>query len=179
MELYDKEKRLTYEDLKGRHLLNQWLQFQMSGQGPYYGTTGWFNVLHPEKIPSAIDRYNKQARRVLEVLDGWLEGKEWLVGDKMTYADLAFAPWNDRYEWVVMTDRETKFDDFPNLKVWHERMISLPSWKRAMEHRDKLMEEQQLQATGIPKGIENHTEYEEKMKRDKEEAAKASAAGTQ
>ncbi|KAK3325765.1 hypothetical protein B0H66DRAFT_599909 [Apodospora peruviana] len=30
----------------------------MSGQGPYWETAGWFNVLHPEKLPSAIERYN-------------------------------------------------------------------------------------------------------------------------
>ena len=40
-ETYDTEKELTYESLNERHLLNQYLHFQMSGQGPYYGQSGW------------------------------------------------------------------------------------------------------------------------------------------
>jgi len=41
IEQYDIKKTLTYTDLADRHHLNQWLHFQTSGQGPYYGTSGW------------------------------------------------------------------------------------------------------------------------------------------
>jgi glutathione S-transferase len=41
IERYDLNKTLTYDTLKERHELNQWLQFQMSGQGPYYGVAAW------------------------------------------------------------------------------------------------------------------------------------------
>jgi glutathione S-transferase len=40
-DVYDTEKKLTYTSLKEKHLLNQWLHFQMSGQGPYFGQAGW------------------------------------------------------------------------------------------------------------------------------------------
>jgi glutathione S-transferase len=40
-EVYDKEKKLTYDTLNERQLLNQFLHFQMSGQGPYFGQCGW------------------------------------------------------------------------------------------------------------------------------------------
>lgn len=167
---YDSTQSLTYDSLQEKYAIQQWLMFQMSGQGPYFGQAGWFNVLHPEKIPSAIERYNAEAKRVLSVLDGCLAGKQWLVGDKITYADLAFVPWNDRFEMVVMTSPEMKFDGFPNVKAWHERMIARPSWKRAMRKRDVLMDEQGLQPNGMPKGINNIAEYEAKMKADAEAA---------
>ena len=51
--------------------------------------------LHPEKIPSAIERYQKEILRVFGVLDGVLAQREWLVGDKCTVADLSFVPWNN------------------------------------------------------------------------------------
>ncbi|KAI0898663.1 glutathione S-transferase [Annulohypoxylon nitens] len=140
----------------------------MSGQGPYYGVAGWFIHLHPEKVPSAIDRYTKQVRRVLGVVDGLLEGKQWLVGDKMTYADMAWVPWNDRVDTSLNVPGPNKFDGFPNVKAWHERMISLPSWKRSMELRAKLMDEQGLQWNGMPKGITNFQEYEAKIKAENE-----------
>lgn len=41
IEQYDTKKILTYTTLKEKHLLNQWLMFQMSQQGPFYGQVGW------------------------------------------------------------------------------------------------------------------------------------------
>lgn len=120
-----------------------------------------FNILHPEKVPSAIERYNDQLKRVLGVLEGWLENRQWLVGDKITYADLAFLPWNDRIDTVICCEPEQKFAGFPNVRAWHERMISRPSWKRAMETRVLLMEEQGLQNdTGRPARFKTHQDYE-------------------
>ena len=42
-EVYDTEKKLTYDSLTERQLLNQYLHFQMSGQGPYFGQAGWYD----------------------------------------------------------------------------------------------------------------------------------------
>lgn len=138
-------------------------------------------MLHFEKLPSAIERYNNEVKRVVGVLEGWLaEGggskRQWLVGDKCTFADLSFVTWNDRLDSALMLppDQKDKFEGFPNVKAWHERMISRPSWKKAMETRAKLMDEQGLTWNGMPKGINNMAEYEAKMKQD--EAAAAVAA---
>ena len=55
----------------------------------------WFLNSHPEKIPSAVERYQKETLRVFGVLDGVLKDHEWLVGDKCTIADLSFITWNN------------------------------------------------------------------------------------
>ncbi|KAI4213977.1 MAG: hypothetical protein LQ351_003381 [Letrouitia transgressa] len=163
VEQYDTEKKLTYDTLVEKNQLTQWLMFQMSGQGPYYGQASWFHVLHSEKVPSAINRYVDEARRVCGVLERCLQGKDWLVGDKISFADLAFVPWNDRLEVVLMVEDGRKFDGFPNVKAWHERMASRPSWKKAMEIRAQLMDEQGLMWNGMPKGVSNMEEYLEKI----------------
>ena len=62
-------------------------------RSPYYGQAGWFIMLHPEKIPSAIERYTKEVLRVLGVLEGVLAKREWLVGEKCTIADISFVPY--------------------------------------------------------------------------------------
>jgi glutathione S-transferase len=129
----------------------------------------WFNVLHPEKVPSAIERYNNELKRILGVLDGALEGKQWLVGDKVTFADLAFALWNDRIDAITFCAPDKKFDGFPNVQGWHERITSRPAWKRTMEKRARLMDEQGLQPNGMPKGVGSFQEYETMIK---EQAAK-------
>ena len=67
----------------------------MTGQGPYFGQATWFARFHPERIPSATDRYVDEIKRVIGVLDDGLErnGTGWLVGNRCTYADLSFVTW--------------------------------------------------------------------------------------
>lgn len=167
VEQYDTDKRLTHGTLKEKHLCNQWLHFQMSGQGPYYGQCGWFQHLHSEKIPSAVERYANEIKRVLGVIEVVLAAKpanaQWLVGDKMTFADMSFVPWNFRLSEVLMKPWDEVWEGTPHVRAWHERMVELPSWKRSMEHRARLMDEQGLQWNGVPKGIETFTEYEAKI----------------
>ncbi|OTA98357.1 hypothetical protein M426DRAFT_326032 [Hypoxylon sp. CI-4A] len=176
---YDKDHVISYDTLKEKHHCNQWLHFQTSGQGPYFGQAGWFMVLHSEKLPSAIERYQNEVRRIHGVLDGWLQrdgGKKWLVGDKMTYADLAFTTWNDRSDDILGCAPEDKFRGFPHVQAWHERMTSRPSWKNAMASRARLMDEQGLTWTGMPKEFSNLEEYQAKIKANEEAAAAAAAA---
>lgn len=142
----------------------------MSGQGPYYGQAGWFRHLHPEQITSAIERYANEIRRVLGVLEGILaaaqpdaDGASWLVGSKLTFADMAFVPWNFRLSEVLVRPWDEVWKGLPHVRAWHERLVALPSWERSMQHRARLMDEQGLQWNGVPKGIESFTEYEKRI----------------
>lgn len=169
-ELYDKDHRLSYTGLADRHHVNQWLHFQVSGQGPYYGQCGWFQHLHPEKYPSAIERYANEIKRVISVIEGVLAAKpadqQWLVGKKMTFADMAFVPWDFRLSEVLLQTWDQVWEAAPHARAWHEKMAALPSWKKSMEQRDFYMQEQNLQWNGVPEGIENFTEYEKKIAED-------------
>ncbi|KAI1858736.1 uncharacterized protein JN550_012486 [Neoarthrinium moseri] len=170
---YDTKRQLSHDAHKERHLESQWLHFQMSDQGPYYGQCGWFQHLHAEKIQSAIGRYANEIKRVISVLEGVLAAKDadkqWLVGDKMTYADMAFVPWNFRLAEVLNQSWDEVWDGAPRVRAWHEGMVGLPSWKRSMEIRARLMDEQGLQWNGVPKGVETFDQYE------KDIAARAAA----
>lgn len=129
-----------------------------------------FNHYHGEKIPSAIERYEGQVLRVIEVLDGVLEDRDWLVGDKCTFADLAFLPWNDRIDMLVMSKLIDEIrGQYPHFAAWQARMVGRDSWKRAMETRDQIMDEQGLMPNGMPKGITNMAQYEEHMAKVAEE----------
>lgn len=132
---YDKEHKVSFPaDSNESHLVSQWLHFQMSGQGPYYGQAMWFLRFHPEKLPSAVERYQNEARRVTGVLDKSLEGKKYLVGNKCTYADLAFIPWQDLVYKIC-----PEFDlqkEAPNVAAWMERMRSRPAIAGLVDKRD-------------------------------------------
>ena len=58
---------------------------------PYFGQLFFFLRYHIEKIPSAIERYKNEVLRVFKVLDGVLTKEPWLVGNRLTVADLSFA----------------------------------------------------------------------------------------
>ncbi|KAH8196703.1 hypothetical protein TruAng_009132 [Truncatella angustata] len=92
---YDKNGEISFKNAPEKYLVQQWLDFQISGQGPYYGQAAWFARFHSEEIPSAIDRYVNEIVRVIGVLDEALGRNDtgWLVGDKCTYADIAFVTW--------------------------------------------------------------------------------------
>jgi glutathione S-transferase len=94
---YDKERKISTADGDDKFVELQWLYFQASGQGPYFGQAGWFSYYHPEKVPSAVERYKKEIIRVLGVLESVLSKQEWLVGGKLTIADISFIPYVQVY----------------------------------------------------------------------------------
>lgn len=92
-----------------------------------------FNHFHPEKLESAQSRYEKELKRVVGVLDRALKGRDWLVGAKCTYADLAFVMWNVNIEYVLK-DRPDGWNiaDYPNFKRWHEAILARDSLKKVL-----------------------------------------------
>jgi glutathione S-transferase len=104
----------------------------MSGQGPYFGQWSWFEFFHPEDVPSAKERYSNEVARVWGVLDRILEGEQYLVGNRFTYADIAFIPWNQIHLTVKDAVLATKHDaanKFPNFYAWHKRLMERDSVK--------------------------------------------------
>ena len=69
---------------------------------PYFGQLAWFQHFHEEKIQSAIDRYSNEIKRVFGVLDSVLSKQNYLVGNKVTVADLSFIPYNSSVvNWMI------------------------------------------------------------------------------
>ena len=96
--LAERAGRLIPADEKGRSRVVQWLMFQMGGLGPMMGQANVFARYFPEQIPPAIDRYRRESRRLLEVLDGHLADNEYLAGD-YSIADIANFAWARIHEW--------------------------------------------------------------------------------
>ncbi|KAI8273331.1 hypothetical protein K4K60_011012 [Colletotrichum sp. SAR11_57] len=135
VETYDTENRLSYTSFPEKFHLKQFLAFQMSGQGPYFGQLGWFKMFHPEDVPSAKERYEEQTVRVLSVLDRVLKGREYLVGDKATYVDIAFMPWDYMARRMLDTAWNDKFaidKEYPDYAAWAERIRSRPAVEKTL-----------------------------------------------
>ncbi|KAL9110353.1 MAG: hypothetical protein Q9227_005084 [Pyrenula ochraceoflavens] len=144
IERYDKDHKLSFAPgTPEAYLAKQWAYFQASGQGPYYGQAAWFKKFHHEQVPSAKERYNKEVDRVSLVLEGWLaQQKEkyggsggdgpWLVGNRMSYADLSFVMWQ-RVIAMILDKDDYDPGKYPNMKEWLGKMETRPGPKRVFE----------------------------------------------
>jgi GST-like protein len=124
--LAEKTGRLMPADTKGRSLVMQWLMFQMGGIGPMMGQANVFYRYAPEKIPYAIDRYQRESRRLLEVLDTRLAKSEYLAGD-YSIADIATWPWVRTYKWSGVS-----IDGLPHLERWLITIGERPAAQRGI-----------------------------------------------
>ena len=124
-------------DVKGRSTVIQWLMFQKAGIGPMQGQSNVFYRYAPEKIEYAIRRYQKETRRLYEVLDVRLKENEYLVGDYYSIADIATYPWIHVHDWAGV-----EVHDLENLKRWKEVVGQRPAVQRGMDvPRQPVMDE--------------------------------------
>ena len=124
--LAEKTGRLMPSDPKGRSLVMQWLMFQMGGVGPMMGQANVFTRYFPEQLPSVIDRYRRESRRLFEVLDGHLAGHEWLAGD-YSIADIANWSWVHTYEWPGVS-----LEGLDHLQRWMEAIAERPAVRKGV-----------------------------------------------
>jgi len=127
---FDKDHKLSYP--QGTDLYWQtmcWLFFQNAGVGPMQGNANVFYRYVPEKIEYAISRYQNETRRLYSVLENRLkENGDWLVGDKMTIADLANYAWVNWAFWAGVD-----INEFPVLYEWCERISAREAVKRGLD----------------------------------------------
>jgi glutathione S-transferase len=95
--------------------------FQMGGIGPMQGQANVFFRYAPEKIPYAIERYQKETKRLYQVLDTRLKDHEYLAGD-YSIADIATWPWVTLHGWAGV-----EIDDLPNLRRWIDKVGERPA----------------------------------------------------
>ena len=96
-------------------------------------------MFHSEKLPSAIERYKNEIKRVTGVLDDLLKDKDYLVGGKASFADLCFVTWY----WVIPfldSNNELKLEEtYPNWAKWNKTLNARPAVKKAAEARMKIL----------------------------------------
>lgn len=122
--LAEKTGRLLPVDPKGRSRAIQWLMFQMGGLGPMQGQANVFFRYAPEKIPFAIERYQRETRRLYEVLDRRLGEAEYLAGD-YSIADVATWPWVTLHGWAGVD-----LDGLDHLRRWMNAVGARPAAQR-------------------------------------------------
>jgi glutathione S-transferase len=137
---------------RARSLVIQWLMFQMGGLGPMMGQANVFFRYAEEKIPYAIERYQKETRRLLEALDTRLADSEYLAG-AYSIADIANFAWARTASWSGVESR-----DLEHLSRWIEAIGARPGVQRGLDvppkdqlgkTEDEFIKSAQSMVTGI------------------------------
>ena len=93
--LAEKTGRFLPRDAAARYETLQWLMWQMGGVGPMFGQLGFFHKFAgkdwEDKRP--LGRYVAESKRLLGVLEQRLAGRDWIMGDDYSIADMAVFPW--------------------------------------------------------------------------------------
>jgi GST-like protein len=112
----------------------QWVMFQMGGIGPMFGQLGFFNKFagkdYEDKRPR--DRYVAESRRLLGVLDKHLAGRDWIMGDEYSIADIASFPWINNLIGFYEAGALVGFDDFANVRRVLATFLARPAVQRGL-----------------------------------------------
>jgi GST-like protein len=133
--LADKAGKLIPQHAAGRYEALQWVMFQMGGIGPMFGQVGFFHKFagkeYEDKRPR--DRYIGEAKRLLGVLEGRLEGRDWILGDAYSIADIATFPWVRNLVGFYEAGELVGIDNFPNVKRVLAAFVARPAVARGLE----------------------------------------------
>jgi GSH-dependent disulfide-bond oxidoreductase len=91
--LADKTRKFLAPSGADRYAALEWMMFNVGGTGPNFGQLGHFLKFAPEKVPYAIERFTKEAERLLRVLDGRLAEEAFLAGADYSIADMINVSW--------------------------------------------------------------------------------------
>ena len=133
--LADKSGQLLAREGATRYETIQWLMFQMGGIGPMFGQLGFFNKFagkdYEDKRPR--DRYVEESKRLLGVLDKRLDGRDWIMGERYTIADIATFPWVRNLIGFYEAGDLVGIQNFPNVTRVLEKFLARPAVKRGLE----------------------------------------------
>lgn len=132
--LADKTDSLIAPGASGRYETLQWLMFQMGGIGPLFGQLGFFNKFAGKDIEDKrpLNRYVEESKRLLRVLDQRLEGRDWIMGERYTIADIATFPWVRNLIGFYEAGELVEFDKFTQVKRVLERFLARPAVQRGL-----------------------------------------------
>ncbi|MGD1956505.1 MAG: glutathione S-transferase family protein [Sphingomonadales bacterium] len=110
-----------------------WLFWQVANLGPVFGNklsnTRYMTDVDDVLKSHPLERFNKEALRLLSVLSNKLGDTPYICGDTFTIADIASYPWVRGWKW-------SKIDitGFPNVMAWVARIRARPGVDRGLKY---------------------------------------------
>jgi GST-like protein len=133
--LADKTGKLLPADAARRWQTIQWLHFQMGGIGPMFGQVGFFNKFAGREIADKrpLERYVEESKRLLAVMESRLAGRQWIMDDEYTIADISMLGWVRNLIGNYGAREIVEFDRFRHVAAWLERGLARPAVQRGLQ----------------------------------------------
>jgi len=133
--LAEKTGKLLPADAALRYETIQWLHFQMGGIGPMFGQVGFFHKFAGKDIADKrpLDRYVAESRRLLGVLETRLAGRQWVMDDEYTIADISMLGWVRNLIGFYGAGELVAFDTLKHVPPWLERGLARPAVQRGLD----------------------------------------------
>ncbi|CAI0888838.1 glutathione S-transferase N-terminal domain-containing protein [Serratia entomophila] len=132
--LAEKSGKFLPQDPARRYETIQWVFFQMAAVGPMFGQLGFFHRFagreYEDKRP--LERYKNESKRLLGVLESRLEGRDWIMGEEYTIADISLLGWVRNLIGFYEAREVVEFDSFPRVGQWLERGLARPAVQRGV-----------------------------------------------
>ena len=132
--LADKTGKLVPADAARRYETIQWVFFQMAFIGPMFGQVGFFHKFAGREIEDKrpLHRYRDESKRLLGVLETRLGGRQWIMGDDFTIADVATLGWVRNLVGFYGARELVEFDTLKQVPAWLERGLARPAVQRGL-----------------------------------------------
>ncbi|WP_288349288.1 glutathione S-transferase N-terminal domain-containing protein [uncultured Thalassospira sp.] len=133
--LAEKSGKLLPADPARRMVTIQWVYFQMAGLGPIFGQLGFFHKFAGKEIEDKrpLTRYVNESKRLLGVLETRLDGRDWIMGDEYTIADIAILGWVRNLIGFYEAGDLVAYDTLKNVPAWLERGLARPAVQRGLD----------------------------------------------
>ena len=133
--LADKTGMLMPNDPALRYETLQWLFFQMAAVGPMFGQVGYFYKFAGREIEDKrpLERYRDESRRLLGVLDQRLDGRQWIMGDDYSVADISLFGWVRNLIGFYGARDLVEYDALKHVPAWLDRGLARPAVQRGLE----------------------------------------------
>nr|CAD6409762.1 glutathione S-transferase [Rhizobium sp. Q54] len=132
--LAEKTGKFLPADSGRRYETIQWVMWQMGGMGPMFGQLGFFHKFagkdYEDKRPR--DRYARESARLIRVLETRLDGREWIMGDDYTIADIAMLGWIRNLTGFYGAGELVNYAELQNVPAWLERGLARPAVDRGL-----------------------------------------------
>jgi GSH-dependent disulfide-bond oxidoreductase len=132
--LAEKTGQLLPSDPTRRYETIQWVFFQMAAVGPMFGQLGFFHKFAGREIEDKrpLERYRNESKRLLGVLETRLEGRDWIMGEDYTIADISLLGWVRNLIGFYGAGELVEFDSLKRVPVWLERGLARPAVQRGL-----------------------------------------------
>ncbi|MEM8936240.1 MAG: glutathione binding-like protein [Pseudomonadota bacterium] len=110
-----------------------WVYWQAANLGPVFGNklsyTRYMEDIEDLLKSHPLERFNKEAQRLLSVLSNKLGDSDYICGNEFTIADIASYPWVRGWKW-------SKIDitGFDNIVAWVDRVRARPGVDRGLKY---------------------------------------------